>query len=249
MFVVTEHRPHTLPPVEPVGGWAALMLADAMWVEQVTASELAEAARRPVEWVEGVLSGEIDPTADELELVVNAIGLETRPADGIPGEEIMGKPWPWVPHDREKLAERIKRSRQADLELYGEVLLQRKPPQPDAPARLFGVGQGREDGGGKAAMIISAWLRRLRVSPDTFAERAGLPAERVEAAASGEWKPGIDELERMLAANGVSMAYRLEEYDSQDDEHHAMWESDPAAYDAATRALEKEIEHYADWPR
>ena len=129
------------PPVEPVGAQAARIMADALRIEQVTAEQAARACERDPDWVQGVIDGAVDPTLDELELALNAIGLETRVSLGLPDE-----PWPpAVSHDRERIADTIRRHRALDTEMYAQVWIRRTPPQPGATARLFGAGPGRQD--------------------------------------------------------------------------------------------------------
>ena len=105
------------PPVEPVGAQAARIMADALWIEQITAEQAARASGRDPTWIEGVIDGSVDPTLDELELTLNAIGLETRISLGLPDE-----PWPpAVPHDKERIADTIRRHRALDTEMYAQV--------------------------------------------------------------------------------------------------------------------------------
>ena len=226
-------------PVDPVGGHAARMMADALWVEKLGAAEAADAMRRPAEWVQGVVDGTVDPTLDELELAVNAIGLETRVS-----VDATGRSWPPVAHDREKLADKIARHRALDSEMYGEAWVQRGPPQPGATARLFSAGPGRSDGGGWAAVLTRNCLFDVGATAEQLACRAGIGAERARGLASGEWKPAAGEFERILASAGVRMAIRLEEYETHDDEHQARWEADPEGYEARIEATRREIQSW-----
>ena len=220
------------------------MMADALWIEKLGAAEAAEAMCRPAEWVQGVVDGTVDPTLDELEVAVNAIGLETRVS-----VDATGRSWPPVAHDREKLADRIARHRALDSEMYGEAWIQRGPPQPGATARLFSAGPGRSDGGGWAAILTRNCLSELGATAEQLAYRAGVGADQAGRLASGEWKPAAGEFERILASLGVRMAIRLEEYEIQDDAEQAAWEADPEEYEARIEATRREIQSWEPIPK
>ena len=226
------------PPVEPVGAQAARIMADALWIEQITVEQAARACERDPQWVQGVIDGAVDPTLDELELALNAIGLETRISLGLPDE-----PWPpAVPHDRERIADTIRRHRELDTEMYAQVWIRRTPPQPGATARRFGAGPGRQDGGGWAAILLDNVLHGLGISLSQFAHRACIPASETHQIASGDTKPQAGAFERMLAANGVPMAIRIDIYCEDDDDEQAMWEADPAGYEAKIKAIRAEFQ-------
>ena len=226
------------PPVEPIGAQAARIMADALWIEQVTAGEAARACERDPDWVQGVIDGAVDPTLDELELALNAIGLETRISLGLPDE-----PWPpAVPHDRERIADTIRRHRALDTEMYAQMWIRRTPPQPGATARLFGAGPGRQDGGGWAAILLHNALHGLSISHSQFAHRACIPHSETHQIATGDTKPQAGAFERMLAANGVPMAIRIDIYCEDDNEEQAMWETDPERYESKIKAIRAEFQ-------
>ena len=232
-------------PVEPIGAQAARIMADALWIEQITVEEAARASERDPQWVQGVIDGAVDPTLDELELALNAIGLETRISLGLPDE-----PWPpAVPHDRKRIADTIKRHRELDTEMYGQVWIRRTPPQPGATAHLFGAGPGRQDGGGWAAILLRDALHSLGISHDAFAHRAVIPPNDASQIASGDVKPKAGDFERMLAANGVPMAIRIDIYSEDDDDEHAIWEADPEKYEATIAAIRAEFQAAQPIPR
>ena len=230
-------QPILLDPIEPVGGHAARIMADALWIEGLTPAEMAEACRRPAEWIEGVVDGSVDPTLDELELAVNSIGLESRLNLHLPDS-----PPSFPTYDRSVLAGRIALARSMDMEEYGRSWIQREPPQPGATARLFCVGEQRTDGGGAAAVYISAATRRLRMTSAEFAARTGITTQEVAALISGEWRPTCMEFERILASAGVPMTIVLEEYEWHDDELHNIWKADPDKYNKQREALEDEMQ-------
>ena len=216
------------------------MMADGLWVEKLTAAEAAEAMRRPAEWVAGVADGTIDPTLDELEVALNAIGLETRIAINTT------RPlWDMhVRHNREELADRIARNRALDEQMHGEAHVQREPPQPGAQARLYGAGPGRTDGGGWAATLTRNCLSEIGITAGELADRAGIAPELAAQLANGEWKPASGEFERILAAIGVPMAIRLEEYEWHDDAEQAAWEADPEGYEKSIEAIRAEVQSW-----
>ncbi|WP_423915731.1 hypothetical protein [Candidatus Poriferisodalis sp.] len=224
-------------PVEPTGGQAARIMADALWVEQITAEQAAQASGRDQAWVEGVVDGSVDPTLDELELTLNAIGLETRIALKLPGH-----PWPPIAHDPQRIADTIKRHRELDMEMYGQTWIRREPPQPGATAHLFGAGPGRQDGGGWAAILLANVLHALNISHAGFAARAGIAPQEAQQIATGHLKPPAGDFEQMLAANGVTMAIRIEYYREDDDEEHAAWQADPEEYEATIAAIRAELQ-------
>lgn len=229
-------QPILLDPIEPVGGHAARIMADALWIEELAPAEMAEACRRPAEWIEGVVDGSVDPTLDELELAVNAIGLETRISlGGVYGRKDLPT------HDRQELADRISRYRAMDMEEYGQVWIQREPPQPGVTARQFSAGPGRTDGGGKAAVLIAFAAGGLQLSASEFASRTGLSDEDVTALTLGKRRPTYSEVERILAAVGIPMAVMLEEYEWHDDELHNIWKADPTKYEEDLAALGEEV--------
>ena len=230
-------------PIEPLGGQAARIMEDALWIEKLSAAEAAEAMRRPVEWVQGVVDGTFEPTLDELELAVNAIDLETRIAARGGSRRL-----PSFAYHRQKLADKIARHRDLDLEMYGETRIQRGPPQPGATARLFGVGPGRTDGGGWAAILTRSCLSEIGITAQQLAARAGIPDERAEQLACGEWKPTVGEFERILAACGVPIAIRLEAYEHDDDDGHAYWESGPEDYEARINSIRQEVQSWKPIP-
>ncbi len=223
--------PHGLPQT-------ARMMADALTVERVTPAEAAQASGRSVEWVEGVAAGEIDPTLDELELALNAIGLELRC-----GLRPLGRRC-HPPHDPVALAERIRQEREADLALFGEARIQRSPPQPGATRRLIGAGPTRRDDGGWAALLVLDRLSLMTVPPVTplkFAIRARIGWRRMRRLRSGAWVPTAGRLERMLNRNGAELHLRLEAYEYHDDDLHEYWRSDPERYERQRERLHREM--------
>ena len=218
------------------------MMEDGLWVEKLDVDEAAMAMRRTPEWVQGVIDGTVDPTLDELELALNAIGLETRVS--------VERADKWLSssmHNREKLAKDIARHRAQDLEddmeMFGTPWVQRWPPQPGVTARMFSAGPKRTDGGGWAAILMGDVLQRiLGVSEACAAEQAGLPETQIHQMASGEWRPTADQFEEIVASLGMHMGIRLEEYETHDDELHAMWEAGPDGSDDILEAKRKEVQ-------
>ena len=141
-------------------------------------------------------------------------------------------------HDRERIAEKIRRHRALDMDMYGRVWIRRAPPQPGATARFFGAGPGREDGGGWAAVLVRNVFECLAVSEYEFAQRVGTSPSEVERLISGAGaRPSAKDVEQLLARLGVPMAIRIEEYCDDDDYEHELWVADPAAYEAKIAAI------------
>lgn len=240
-----RNRRKTLPaPIEPEDGQAARIMTDALWIEQVTAAQAAQASGRDETWIQGVADGTVDPTLDELEVALNAIGLETRIALGLPD-----RPWPPVPHDRGRVAEKIRRHRTLDMDMYGRVWIRRSPPQPGATARLFGAGPGREDGGGWAAILTRNVLHALDATPKGLARCARISVQQAESLAVGQWRPRSGAFEGILAEVGVPMVIRIEEYCEDDDDEHAAWEADPEGYESDIAALRAEFQSLRPSPQ
>ena len=126
-----ERPPTIFAPIAPVGCLPAKVMADALWIEQVSAEEAAEACQRSVEWVEGVLAGTLDPTLDELELAVNAIGLETRIALGG-----VDRPRELPVFNRQELADKIAGHRALDIEMHASSAQALAVPTGEAKRRF-----------------------------------------------------------------------------------------------------------------
>ena len=231
-------------PVEPTGGHASQIMADALWIEQVAADEAAQASGRDTAWIQGVVDGTVDPTLDELELALNAIGIETRVSLGELSSGSLAHQY-----SKEALRERIAQQRELESEMYGRAWIRRTPPQPGVSARMTGAGPGRSDGGGRAASLTRRALRDLGVTVNVFAVRAGIDPNQAEQLTRGKWKPATGEFERICASNGLRMTIWLDEYCDDDDDEHAAWEADPAKYEAEIDALRSGFQAFAANPQ
>ena len=217
---------------------AATMMSDAIFVEQVTAQEIADASGKSVEWVQDVAEGTTDPNFDDLEVTLNAIGLELRATlcDQKPNGSIINL------HNPERLKRRIANEREADMYQFGTITLQRCPPQPNTTRRLFGVGSKRTDGGGRAALLA----KRCNVEVEDFGNKVGLTRQKLSSLMSGAWVPTINEFKELLAKCGKVLSLRLEPYEYHDDELQMIYEQDPEAYEKDLEAIRKEVRAY-DW--
>ncbi len=210
------------PPTEPCLTEAARMLRDGLWIEQVTPAEAAQASERTVKWIEGVLDGTVHPTLDELELTLNAIGLEMR-IHPYPADEKCH-----IRHAPGVIATKIQHYREVDLRVDGETIIQRSPPQPGVTRRQFSAGPKRQDGGGSAAILTALCLgstisTRVSITPKKFARKAKISQTQLDELLSGDWTPTSVQFEKMLARNGIALHYRLEPYEYHDDELHYLW--------------------------
>ena len=230
--------------VEPTGGHASQIMADALWIEQITAEEAAEASGRDAAWIQGIVDGTVDPTLDELELALNAIGLETRVSLGeLSSGSLAHK------YSKEALRERIRQQRELESEMYGRAWIRRTQPQPGVSTRMAGAGPGRSDGGGRSASLTRRALRDLGVTVNVFSVRAGIDPNQAEQLTRGKWKPATGEFERICASNGLRTTIWLDEYCDDDDDEHAAWEADPAKYEAEIDALRSEFQAFAADPQ
>ena len=230
--------------VEPTGGHASQIMADALWIEQITAEEAAEACGRDTAWIQGIVDGTVDPTLDELELALNAIGLETRVSLGeLSSGSLAHK------YSKEALRERIRQQRELESEMYGRAWIRRTQPQPGVSTRMAGAGPGRSDGGGRSASLTRRALRDLGVTVNVFSVRAGIDPNQAEQLTRGKWKPATGEFERICASNGLRTTIWLDEYCDDDDDEHAAWEADPAKYEAEIDALRSEFQAFAADPQ
>ena len=199
----------------------------------ITVGELAAAAGCNEELVADIEADRCDPALDTVERLVNSVGLEVRAgADGEPGAafaEVAGTE-----------AARVRRAFAELAEFRHSHGL--RPPGPPvgvqpawdgtepAPPRLFGAGPTRRDGGGWAAILVSAARQRTKMAQADLAAAAGLTQACVAAIEDGRFRPPAKELQRVLSAMGCGLRARLEPYDDHDDGLHLRALADPERY-------------------
>ena len=214
-------------------GTAAGLLLTARAALGVGVEEMAEAAGCQTQLVCAIEEGRCDPVLDTVERLVNSVGLEVRAGgDGEPG------PAAAVVSGSE--AARVRRAF-ADLAGFRRSHGLRPPGPPagaqlgwdgtePAPPRLFGAGPTRRDGGGWAAILVSAARQRSKMTQAGFAAVAGLTRAGVAAVEDGRFRPPVKEIERILSAMGYGLRTRLEPYDDHDDGLHLRALADPGRY-------------------
>ena len=172
----------------------------------------------------------LDAAFDTIERLLNSVVLECRlgtdPDDGLytcgPG-----------PAEVERLRKEVESTARFRAEIGLPALAVPGGTQPlwdgtdPAPARMFGSGDGRRDGGGWAAILVSFARFEARLDIDGYAERTGLTPQHLEAVESGELRPGSGEVERILIAGGTGIRGRLELYEDHDDVLHLRAMANP----------------------
>ena len=188
------------------------------------AGELAEAAGCAHGLVRRIESGDVDPTLDTVERILNASGLELRagpaPADG----RYSGA----APDAGE--AARVRAAIEAERALCEDLGAPPAGPpvgaQPDwggedpAPARHIGAAEGRHDAGGWAAVLVRSAITEAPGRAEAFAGAAGVDAEALGRICSGVHRPTVGELAGLLQRAGTGLRVRLEVYDDHDDGLH-----------------------------
>lgn len=237
--------PDTTPPPPGDHSLAGALVATAREVLGVEPPEMAAAAGCDEDLVRRIESGELDPAMDTVERILNGSGLELRCGPGPPDRRYSG---PVVDGGEvARLRSELAKARALRSEIGAP------PPGPPAgalpdwdgtdpaPARPFGAAEGRRDGGGWAALVVSLARTTARATPGRFAEACGITGSRLDLIESGRSRPPIGELANMLAAGGEGLRVRIEVYDDHDDGLHLSARADPELHrprHAATRRSE-----------
>ena len=223
---------------------AATLVATARSALGLSAAELAAAAGCRVELVAAIEEGRFDPTLDTVGRLVNSAGCEIRAGTD------------YVPHPRygrvdsrevERLASEYGRRREfaARFGLGPPGPLKGTQPEwdgePPAPARLFGAGRTRSDGGGWGALLIAGERRRLKMDREALAAASGVDVRRIARIEAGDERPPLGDVQRILAAMGASLRVRLEVYDPHDDSLHLAALEDPEGYEQRLRDAKAEL--------
>ena len=223
------------PPTHtPTAVLAAVLLRTARAALGITAAELASAAGCGEELVRRIESGELDPAIDTVGRIVHGVGLELRC-----GPRPEANPAYRKVDDAEvaRVAAAVAKAR-GFREEYG-LGMPGPPPgtqrdwdgQDPAPCRLFGVGPSRRDDGGWAALLVWSARCELRMSPAEFAAAAGISEADVARIETGERRPPLGEVQRILNAAGIDLGVRLEVYDDHDDVLHLRASADEARHE------------------
>ena len=217
---------------------AAVVLRTARSALGMTAAELAAAAQCAESLVRDIESGDLDPAVDTVERIVNSVGLELRCGPCSEANPAYSRP---DGAEATRVASELIEVR-AFREQHGLGSL--GPPRgtqrdwdgrDPAPPRLFGAGSGRRDGGGWAALLTLSARQELRMTPARFATAAGVEEADVARIESGDLRPPLGQLRRMLTAAGIDLRVRLEVYDDHDDVLHLEALADPDGYERSIR--------------
>lgn len=196
--------------------------------------ELASAAGCAAELVRRIESGEVDPTLDTVERILNASGLEVRagpaPHDGrYSGAE----------PDPAEVA-RVRTAIEAEQALREDLGAPPAGPpvgaQPDwdgeapAPGRHIGAAEGRRHAGGWAAVLMRSAIAEASDVSEAFARAAHVDTETLDRICTGAHRPTMGELARLLEQAGTGLRVRLEVYDDHDDSLHLGALADPERY-------------------
>lgn len=218
---------------------AVEVLKTARAVLAITPAELASAARCPEALVCSIETGDLDPTLDTLDRIVNAVGLEIRAGSHQPTGHYSG-----ASIDRDEV-ERLREKLTALKRLRDE--LGAGPPGPPtgaqpewdgqdpAPGRQFGSGPTRTDGGGWAALIVRSARAEAGVTTCQYAAAAGIGEADLARIESGELRPSVGELAQILDNAGTGLRIRLEPYDDHDDGLHLKALADPELHERRMR--------------
>lgn len=215
------------------------VLKTARAVLAITPAELASAAGCAEALVCSIEAGDLDPTLDTLDRIVNAVGLEIRAGPHQPTGHYRG---PGVDHDE---VERLREKLDALNRLRDE--LGAGPPGPPAgaqpewdgqdpaPGRQFGSGPTRTEGGGWAALVVRSARAEASATACQYATSAGIMEADLDRIESGELRPPVGELARLLDNAGTGLRIRLEPYDDHDDGLHLKALADPELHDQRMR--------------
>ena len=215
------------------------VLKTARTVLAITPAELAGAAGCTEALVCSIEAGDLDPTLDTLDRIVNAVGLEIRAGPRQPTGHYRG---PGADHDEvERLREKLTALNRLRDELGAGPLGPPTGAQPEwdgqdpAPGRQFGSGPTRTDGGGWAALLVRSARAEAGVTARQYAASAGIREADLDRIESGELRPPVGELARILNNVGTGLRVRLEPYDDHDDGLHLKALADPELHDQRMR--------------
>lgn len=214
-------------------GSAAALVLTARAARGISASGLAQSAGCALSLVAGIEEGRLDPTLDTVERLVNSIGLEVRAGTrSEPNPAYMGVSASEVERVRAAFEEASRFREAHGLRPVGVPC----GVQPgwdglgSAPARLFGAGPTRRDGGGWGAILLRGERALTQAALGRVAAAAGVSAECAERVEDGTFRPPVSMVESLLAAMGSCLWVRLEPYDDHDDGLHLQARADPERY-------------------
>ena len=168
-----------------------------------------------------------------MDRLVNSVGLEARAGT-------RSRPNPAYVGLSPAEVDRVRAEHNQTLEFAAEYGLEpprpRRGTQPEwdgadpAPARMFGAGPTRRDGGGWAAILVFGERDRIKMTQAQLAQAVGLDVQEIAQIEAGDRRPLVNELQSVLAAMGASLHVRLEVYETHDDGLHLQTLADPERY-------------------
>ena len=196
---------------EDVPSVAAALVATARAALAVTAGQLAAVAGCPTALVVDIERGSVDPVLDTVERILNSVALELRA-----GPAARSNPAYTGGSDPAEVA-RVRQAVDKQCAFRAQHGLPPPGPPPGtgpvwdgsdpAPSRPVGAGPHRSSSRSWSALVLAA---------------AGLPSP------VGPVRAG--ELQRLLAAVGLSLHVRVEPYDDHDDLLHLAAVTDPVRH-------------------
>ena len=219
---------------------AAVVLRTARAALEITAEEMAEAAGCDVTLVNRIESGDHDPVIDTVGRLVSVVGLELRCG---------GRPEPnpaYLQVDPDEVA-RVAGEMARSREFWAQFGRQSPMPShqiewdgvPPAPPHLYGAGPGRRHGGGWAALRIGTERSFLDMTQAEMAATAGISEAALAKIESGDYRPTMGEVQRILSAVGIELYVRLEVYEDHDDGLHQRALEDPERLERMLRYNKK----------
>lgn len=210
---------------------AGLLLRTAREALDCGVRELAEAAGCSQGVVRRIESGELDPTLDTVERIVNASGLEVRAAPAPGDGRYRGASPDAVEVSRVRAAVEADRALREDLGAPAAGPPAGSQPhwggEDPAPARRIGAAEGRGDGGGWAAVLVRSAIAETSGGAEAFAAAACVDTETLGRICSGADRLSVGKLAALLERAGTGLRVRLEVYDDHDDGLHLSALSDP----------------------
>lgn len=217
---------------------AARLLRIARSVTGASTADLAKAAGCAESLVIGIESGRLDPTLDTVNRLVNAVGLEVRAGPEPACADNTGRSMQ-RPMDADEM-DRVRRTFESTRDFRDRYGLGPLGPPPGsqppwdgedpAPGHRFGVAAARGDGGGWGALLVRDARDRMGMTKAQVAAAASISEIDMARLETGELRPSVVELERILGSIGTELHTRLEPYDDHDDVLHLIAMKDPGRH-------------------
>ena len=192
----------------------------------------------------GIESGQIDPTLDTVNRLVNSVGIEVRAGPQPVGSGDQRQPGGGLT-DADEI-DRVRQAFEAARDFRSRYGLAPLGPPPSsqphwdgedpAPGHRFRVAEAREDGGGWPAILVRDARDRMDMTQAQVAAAVGISETDIARIETGELRLSVVKLERIFGLIGVELHTRLEPYDDHDDVLHLIALKDP---DRHKRRLQK----------